>query len=403
MANYSDLITSVRAVIDANNNNEITGPILQNVLVTMINSLGSGYLFMGVATTLMNPGTPDQNVAYIGSAGTYTHFGNKTIPSDNIGVLTWNGSWSVKTLAVGGGGGGSNEQTIDGTDVSNILGIPINGACVLAICTLGDSPSYGIVAVSEVEDLGGAVMITQGYGNIELSSNVEIGEDSGGDTLLEIPLNGGSDTMSVVLISGTAPGTIDSYSSTAIVTSNDSMAWQTIGGASGAVKYDEAQTLSDAEKKQARTNINAADDDDLVLLATIDCSTITAGGGFNVVSTKPLKEIFITWTSMKGSTSTASGFQAYKINETTGVLGSGAMIPYNQNGTNGWTRITYNGFYRYERMNGAAASNNYTLAGLQTMYCVNQSVFNGGRITSVYFSSNATYPVASGTIKVYGR
>ncbi len=51
MANYSDLITSVRAVIDANNNNEITGPILQNVLVTMINSLGSGYLFMGVATT----------------------------------------------------------------------------------------------------------------------------------------------------------------------------------------------------------------------------------------------------------------------------------------------------------------------------------------------------------------
>lgn len=232
---YNTLLSDITSDIYSNGLELITGDILQGVLLDMVSAwAGAGATYGGVITPASAaPADLDQATVYLAlDAGTYTNFldsSNNPIVTTGPALINFDGGatlvFSKTDLPAGGG---SNEQTIDGTDVSDILGIPINGACVLAICTLGDSPSYGIVAVSEVEDLGGAVMITQGYGNIDLSSNVEIGEDSGGDTLLEIPLNGGSDTMSVVLISGTAPGTIDSYSSTAIVTSNDSVAWKKI-------------------------------------------------------------------------------------------------------------------------------------------------------------------------------
>ena len=59
MANYATLISAIQAVIDANGNNEITGPILQQTLVAMVNALGAGYQYLGVANTDTNPGTPE--------------------------------------------------------------------------------------------------------------------------------------------------------------------------------------------------------------------------------------------------------------------------------------------------------------------------------------------------------
>ena len=102
MANYANLRTSIQEVIKQNGNNEITGPIMQQTLLSMVNSLGAGYQFMGIATTGMDPGTPDYNVAYLAPAGTYPNFGNRTVPAGYIGVLAYNGSWSLSTLAVGG-------------------------------------------------------------------------------------------------------------------------------------------------------------------------------------------------------------------------------------------------------------------------------------------------------------
>lgn len=98
MANYATLISAIQAVIDANGNNEITGPILQQTLVSIINSLGFGYQYIGIATPETTPGTPDQNVFYIAGPGTYPNFGPAVVGGSQIGIFKYNGTWDVSYL-----------------------------------------------------------------------------------------------------------------------------------------------------------------------------------------------------------------------------------------------------------------------------------------------------------------
>ena len=99
MANYATLIAAIQETIAANGNNEITGPILQQVLVSITNTLGSGYQFIGIATPETTPGTPDQRVFYIGSAGTYPNFGPAVIPDGNLAIFYYDSSWHVGSVA----------------------------------------------------------------------------------------------------------------------------------------------------------------------------------------------------------------------------------------------------------------------------------------------------------------
>lgn len=99
MANYATLISAVQSVITQNGNNEITGPILQQTLVAIIDALGSGYQFIGIAAPETVPGTPDQKVFYIGSSGTYPNFGPATIPSGSLGVFYYDSSWHYGSVA----------------------------------------------------------------------------------------------------------------------------------------------------------------------------------------------------------------------------------------------------------------------------------------------------------------
>lgn len=101
MANYASLKTAIQQVVKTNGNNEITGALLQQSLLAMIDSLGNGFQFIGIANISTNPGTPDQNVFYLAGPGTYSNFGPATVPSGHIGALKYNGSWSVETVAVG--------------------------------------------------------------------------------------------------------------------------------------------------------------------------------------------------------------------------------------------------------------------------------------------------------------
>ena len=102
MANYQQLKAAIDQVIKANGQKEITGPVLNNTLKAIVNSLGANYQLAGVATPSTNPGTPDQNVFYIaGQAGTYANFGGIAI-HDGVSVLKWNGSWSSETVFAGG-------------------------------------------------------------------------------------------------------------------------------------------------------------------------------------------------------------------------------------------------------------------------------------------------------------
>lgn len=95
MANYATLKAAIAAAIKQNGNNEITGNLLQQQLLAMVNSLGVGYQYADVATPATNPGTPDQNVFYLAStAGTYTNFNGLVLTDGEIAILKYNGAWS---------------------------------------------------------------------------------------------------------------------------------------------------------------------------------------------------------------------------------------------------------------------------------------------------------------------
>ena len=98
MSNYELLKTAIDAVIKANDRAEITGSIMNQTLMAMVNSLGKGYQFVGVATPAMNPNTPDEKVFYLAmEAGTYANFGGAVLRT-GLTVLTWDGSWHALTV-----------------------------------------------------------------------------------------------------------------------------------------------------------------------------------------------------------------------------------------------------------------------------------------------------------------
>lgn len=100
MANYATLKAAIQQVVKTNGNNEITGALLQQSLLAMINSLGDGYQFIGVATPTTNPGTPDQKVFYIASIpGTYSNFGGIVV-GDGLAILKFNNSWQSEIIDV---------------------------------------------------------------------------------------------------------------------------------------------------------------------------------------------------------------------------------------------------------------------------------------------------------------
>ena len=105
MGNYEQLKQAVSDVIKTNGTQSITGALLQNTLTSMISSLGANYQFVGIATENTNPGTPDQNVFYIGGEGTYANFDGITIEVGQLGVLKWNGYWIKQVIEIGGNSG----------------------------------------------------------------------------------------------------------------------------------------------------------------------------------------------------------------------------------------------------------------------------------------------------------
>ena len=101
MANYATLKAAIENVVKTNGNNEITGALLQQSLISMINALGAGYQFMGVANPSTNPGTPDQRVFYLASQrGIYTNFGSLNVTG--LSVLYYDTIWRVSLLADSG-------------------------------------------------------------------------------------------------------------------------------------------------------------------------------------------------------------------------------------------------------------------------------------------------------------
>ena len=105
MANWTTLKAAIADVIKTNGNQEITGATLQNVLNSIVNSVGENATFAGIATPETNPGVPDGPIFYIANtAGVYNNFGSASpyIMPKRTAVLfiyTSSSNWVVKTLA----------------------------------------------------------------------------------------------------------------------------------------------------------------------------------------------------------------------------------------------------------------------------------------------------------------
>jgi hypothetical protein len=104
---YDQIKESIKAVIKENGNYEITGNVLQAVLLSMVDTLGPEYQFLGIATKSTVPVVVEGNSFYITTeVGTYTNFkksGNTAITVGRLGILTsTNGTeWNLKPIFIG--------------------------------------------------------------------------------------------------------------------------------------------------------------------------------------------------------------------------------------------------------------------------------------------------------------
>lgn len=135
MGNYEELKTAVAAVIKQNGNEEITGQIMQNTLLSMISNIGANSTFAGVATPETAPGTPDQNVFYLaGTPGVYANFGGYELKQGIVMFTNASGAFTAVDL------GFSNDDLkrlflvdksiigIPNIDYDHLYNIPAGGA-----------------------------------------------------------------------------------------------------------------------------------------------------------------------------------------------------------------------------------------------------------------------------------
>ncbi len=94
MANWTILKAAIANVIKANGNQEITGAVLQNTLINIVNAVGENATFAGIATPSTNPGVPDGPVFYLTSqVGIYSNFDRIEVNNEVV-ILKNNGaSW----------------------------------------------------------------------------------------------------------------------------------------------------------------------------------------------------------------------------------------------------------------------------------------------------------------------
>ena len=131
MANYSNLINSIKAVIKQNGTNDISGQLMQDVLVTMANTIGRFAAFAGTAMPSTNPNNPDQTVYYLTSIpGTYVNFGGIAVPPDRLVALhNISGSWEmVVVLTFSDGGTISIDPALDPNSVN-----PVENRAIYAV------------------------------------------------------------------------------------------------------------------------------------------------------------------------------------------------------------------------------------------------------------------------------
>ena len=99
MSQYQAIKAAVNAYIKTNGRQEITGAILNAVMISTIDSLGRFFQFVGNAVPDTDPGNFDQNIAYLASTpGTYTHLGGFALDPGEVAILKFDGEWNKESL-----------------------------------------------------------------------------------------------------------------------------------------------------------------------------------------------------------------------------------------------------------------------------------------------------------------
>lgn len=97
MGRYTELKALINQYIKTNGRLNISASILNGILTEMVNSLGTGFQFMGVALPSTNPGTPDQKEYYLAGPGTYPNFGNLVVPENKVALFIYQDTWAMNT------------------------------------------------------------------------------------------------------------------------------------------------------------------------------------------------------------------------------------------------------------------------------------------------------------------
>lgn len=103
MTNWTKLKKAIADVIKANGNQEITGAIMQQTLMSIVDNVGSNAQFGGVAVPSTVPADTDGSVFYLASTqGTYPNFSGIKVDASEMAVFTKNtaGTWVKTSLPI---------------------------------------------------------------------------------------------------------------------------------------------------------------------------------------------------------------------------------------------------------------------------------------------------------------
>lgn len=144
MGNYEQLKQAISDVIKTNGNQEITGAIMQNALLSIISTVGGNATFAGIATPDTNPGTPDQNVFWIASRnGTYSNFGGIIVEYEVVILYNKNGTWQKADSGIQVSLVKKRTITLNGGQSLRYLNIEDYRGEKISVKVTGDFTQYG--------------------------------------------------------------------------------------------------------------------------------------------------------------------------------------------------------------------------------------------------------------------
>lgn len=157
---YQLLKSAIAEVIKANGNNEITGALLQSVLLTMVDTLGEGYRFAGVASQAVVPQNSDALLFYVAEGeGVYPNFNGLTVDKGELAIFfkpTGYGAWVKQAAKIGDVGGYKLYSTTVYT-YGNLPEIPTDGGMYyLYADRVGGGIKYRYIYTSSPDESSGA-------------------------------------------------------------------------------------------------------------------------------------------------------------------------------------------------------------------------------------------------------